>query len=540
MIRYADRDMSPVICEAIALLCLNSSPSFPEREELRKKAAESIFSRMGGRFFTSENIGETFLALSALFEYDSEFLNGAVMAEMIMKLASVESEEGGPYYSSPEKIGNIDIGVNACIAYFLFLQDVSLPSLISLTEEAIDREELGSDIFDSCYPVIFIISKYYNGERKEKLIDIARSLGEKAESELEKTLIALSLESLERESVSSACGMDDEESKMTDLIIDKARSRFSVLRGEIREIAMRAIKRTMEGNKDRQMSLMPFYMKKALGRKGETISDELVADIGLTNIFFWTAFIIYDDFWDEDEKADPEMLPAANLFARHYSCFFSGLFPEESGFNLFFDSIMDKLDASNAWETVNCRTKVEGPVFFIPDHLPEYGDYALKYYPASGHILGPVAMFYLLGYGDDSEEVKALISYFRNYLIAMQINDDAHDWEEDIRRGHLSTVVVPLVESYMRRHPEADRINLDNNLDELKEIFWLEAIVPISAQAIRHTEESRVSLDSVSIIENKAPLYRFIDISENIAKKAIKEQGNSTDFISAYKEPELF
>ena len=57
------------------------------------------------------------------------------------------------------------------------------------------------------------------------------------------------------------------------------------------------------------MSLMSFYTKEAFGKKGEKISDDIVAEMGLANIFFWTAFIIYDDFWDEDEEAQPRKLP---------------------------------------------------------------------------------------------------------------------------------------------------------------------------------------------------------------------------------------
>ncbi|HCU70562.1 MAG TPA: hypothetical protein DIC35_02265, partial [Candidatus Moranbacteria bacterium] len=225
------------------------------------------------------------------------------------------------------------------------------------------------------------------------------------------------------------------------------------------------------------------------------------------------------------------ILPTANLYARHYVDFFNFLLPEQSGFRAFFHELMDKLDAANTWETVHCRTKIEGNKFFIPQNLPDYGNYDFKFQPASGHILGPVALLVYLGYDLNSEEVQNLIAYFKNYLIAMQINDDAHDWEEDMRRGHLSTVVVMLLKDLAWTKESVD---LDKDIVELKKTFWFKTIGRASQAAVDYAEKSRAALDALMIIENKAPLERFITDTENIAKKALKEQKESVNFIENY------
>jgi hypothetical protein len=158
----------------------------------------------------------------------------------------------------------------------------------------------------------------------------------------------------------------------------KAQERFVGFSPDMKNSALSQVERTMRGNRDKQMSLMAYYTKKALGKRGESFSDEFIAQMGLANIFFWTAFIIYDDFWDEDEAAQPKILPTANLFARHYTDFFSSLLPPETKFRDFFHELMDRLDEANTWETIHCRTKVNNGKFFIPEKLPDYGEYELK------------------------------------------------------------------------------------------------------------------------------------------------------------------
>jgi hypothetical protein len=276
---------------------------------------------------------------------------------------------------------------------------------------------------------------------------------------------------------------------------------------------------------------MSYFTKQALGKKAKKISDELIAEMSLANIFFWTAFIIYDDFWDEDEAADPHILPTANLYARHYVDLFTSLFPKEKGFRAFFHDLMDKLDGANTWETMHCRAEVRGSKFIIPDQFPNYGNYEFKYRPASGHVLGPVAILVKLGYSINSPEVRNFISYFKNYLIAMQINDDSHDWEEDLNRGHISTVVAMLLEDLNWPKKEID---LKTDLPELKKVFWFKTIARAAQTAVNHTKKSRKALRSISIFEDFSSLERLINITEKVAKDALEEQKITADFLNSY------
>ena len=295
---------------------------------------------------------------------------------------------------------------------------------------------------------------------------------------------------------------------------------------------MASIEKTIRGNPDKQMSLMAQYMKEALGSRGAQIPEEVVIEMGLANIFFWTAFIIYDDFWDEDEAAAPRLLPIANLFARHYVDFFDNVLPAMPEFRTFFHSLMDKLDGANAWETRHCRTRVEGGRFFVPKVLPEYGEYDQKFYPASGHMLGSVALLAGLGYDLQSAEVQHLIEYFKQYLIAMQLNDDGHDWEEDMARGHISTVVDMLLRDLQW---EGETIDLVKDKAALQQALWFKTLPRVVEKTLHHTQLSRRALESMMVIENLEPLAEYFRMSERSVLAAQKEQQRSVEFLQAFE-----
>ncbi len=483
------------------------------------------------QWIKSDNLLFVFLNAAETAERYPNTITGADLARLLNILARAEIKEGGPYRSfTDSRDGDVDIGANIAIAYFLSLQGVDLPALNKLIEKAIVNNDFKSKFFASEQPVVYLLAKFYNGKQKQSVIDSLSGIS--CNDDLDRKLASASLALLKRNQEKVSDGFNSEEERIIGMIRKMAREKFSRLGKDFRETAMREFENTIEGNPDKQMSLMAYYMKLALGAKGREIPDEMAAKMGLANIFFWSAFIIYDNFWDCDEEAKPSVLPVANLFARHYTDFFGSLCDKE--FNGLFHQLMDKLDAANNWETLYCRTKVENSVFTIPETLPVYGDYALKYQPSSGHILGPVAMLFMIGFHADSAEVHHLTEYFRNYLIAMQINDDAHDWLEDMQRGHLSTVVMMLLEDWRQDYPGIKKIDLQADLEKLQRLFWFKTIKRASQTVLDYTGKSRHALRSLKIIENFEPLERYTVLNENVAKKALAEQEMSIEFLKEF------
>lgn len=446
-----------------------------------------LLSQKDDHWIFNQKISLNFILIAALFKHCPDKFSGQTLAKILKLLTSYESQVGGPYFNENREI---DLTTNLAIAYFLFLNEVKLPKLESFINVAKKKTTTQLDIY--------LLKKIYQINSPKEL--------QKPADEI-----------------------------MITKLIKAAKQRFTNLNKDLKKIALMEIERTIKNNSDKQMSLISYYFKLALGKKGQTIGDDFIIQASLANIFYWTAFIIYDDFWDEDEKAIPKILPAANLYARHYIDFYTHALPENTKFRNFFQVLMDKLDAANTWETVCCRTKVTNYKFIIPKDLPDYKNYDLKFYPASGQILGPITLLLKTGFKLDSPEIKNVINFFKNYLIAMQINDDAHDWLEDMKRGHLSTVVVLLIKDWQSRYPEQKEIDLIEDLKKLQQLFWFNTVKKSSKLALAHTSKSRAALNKLSFLEDLAPLEHYINITEKTAKTAINEQLKSLSFLKEFK-----
>lgn len=445
------------------------------------------------------------LRRNATYVTQGGIIDGAELARILSILATLEVKEGGPYGLTIEKHpGDIDLGLNLVVADFLQSCDVRLPNVDAYIENACRQGVTTSRVVDS--DMLAKLKAQY-----------VRTLSPQKNTVASKNTDTLSAD----------------EAHMMTCIRKEAKERLRHVSDNLANNAMEVMERTIAGNPDKQMSLMAYYMREALGEKGKKFTDEYIAALGLANVFFWTAFIVYDDFWDEDEAAEPRLLPTANFFARHYTDYFSTVLPQGSGFRALFHEIMDKLDAANTWEMHECRMRIEGNLCHIPETLPAYDDFSIKFYPAAGHVLGPVALLVELGYDPESDEVKNLINYFKHYLIAMQLNDDAHDWREDLLRGHISTAVYFLLRRWQERHPEKQYLHLKDDMPELEQFFWFDVLTPLSETVLERAEKARVALGSLTCTQNPAPLEQFIIKNERVAREALDEQKRSTSFLAA-------
>jgi hypothetical protein len=418
-------------------------------------------------------------------------ISGRTLAEIVHALADREVYVGGPYEILPEeanslgnKVALVNLELNLAVRTFLYKLGITLPSMHVPENKALRVKN----------------HKAYTGFNSD--------LSENTSFEEEKNIILGQIYTL-------------------------AHKRFKEFPKPMYEKAVEVITKTIERNKDSQIMLMPLFIRMALGKTGKEFSDAHVSEIAFNGILFWAATIIYDDFWDEDDSANPELLPIANVFTRQYIQYFNSLSPE---FTVFFHRIMDKLDAANAWETRECRMDKDGLTLVIPDELPEYGEYENKFYPAAGIIFGPVWMLLELGYILESQEVLALIAYFQQYIIGMQLNDDMHDWKEDLGRGHISTAVQKLLTFWMIDHPNACEIDLTKDMPEFERLFWFKVISPLAIEGMAHSKMSYAALKDCLCIKNPEVLEEFIARNDRIARKAYCEYTQSMEFISGMPE----
>jgi len=328
----------------------------------------------------------------------------------------------------------------------------------------------------------------------------------------------------------------------------KRRQRFLKLDDDLKKQALKQLGKTLKRDKDKQIVLIPHFFRVSLGQNGKGVLNDLVVQLGLANLYGWMAYTIYDDFLDK--QGDPKLLSVANLCLRESTIIFNTALPQKSKFQSFLQWIADAVDAANTWEVTHCRAKIRNPKFEIRNFtIPEYGDLSQLAEKSFGHALGPAAILFSLGYSNKSPEIKNLMKFFKHYLIARQLNDDAHDWERDLKMGHVNAVGAEILKkAKSQKSPaspsEAGRAKVKtttkksklDNTQLLPEIFWYEIVVNVCDEVLRHVQKARGYIKKVSVVTDTAIFEKILSKIEQSAAQALKEREETLKFLKAYQE----
>jgi hypothetical protein len=552
-----------------------------------------------------DDLDDTCCAMSALISNDPKIIPVKAIAKVVNILSFCESKEGGPYYTwitsadADKGWKDIDLAVNSNIAFFLSLQRVDLPSLVSLTEKAIFSEKYNSNYYHSSFSVIYFISRWYRGKKKDEIItyllkkrlknyswgnplETALSvstlinLGYKKEK-LEESIgyilknrvngewkacpfviekikkeqkyysgsteltTAFCLEALgkfitQKKSVENKrkARTDGESKKIYEKIINFTDRRFSNFSSEITENFSVVRRKILKGDEANRITLLPYYFQKSLG-KNKYVDEKISIELGAASLYGWIAYTIYDDFFDSE--GDPKFLSLANICLRELVSIYYDNFSKDKNFLKLFRDTMDRIDAANIWEMTNCRVRVTGSQLMVPDRLPDFGNMEKLADRSIGHALGPAAMLYLDTGSIESTEVKNLMAFFENYIIARQLNDDAHDWEEDIKKGQLSPVAVSVLNKYLKRdgNKTTKELDLKRETEELQKIFWHEVIREVCDKTLFHIEKAKKHLEVISTMKNKSVFEGILEAVKNSAQEAIVEQKEMLEFLEEYR-----
>ena len=617
-----------IVPSNIVLSCLNSLESFKLLQKVRKRTAQFLLSQKSEHWSLNywirdskearttpypDDLDDTFCALAALYQYNPKLIDGSAMAKIVTLLTAVEEKEGGPYNmwlvpSNTDKgWKRIDLVVNSNIAYFLSLQDISLPNVNAFIEQAIENEDY---IFPYCsiYPAIYFISRFYKGKKTKQIKDLLLSkrqadgkwenplytalaisslfnlssgkiprlqnsieylISEQSDGKWkpysfyielktkEKTYYsgsaslttAFCLEALNKFKVKSqklkvavkSSKLKYEGQRIYEEIIKKAKQRFSVLDSDLKKQTLKSLEKTIKRDKDKQIVLMPYFFKITLNRKD--VSDDLLIELGLANLYGWISYTIYDDFLDDE--GDSRLLSVANLCLRELTTIFNSILPKDTGFVSFFRQIMDGLDSANTWEVSSCRFPPKRTV--LSDlkgqslKLPDYKSYSKLAERSLGHALGPAAILFSLGYNTSSSELKNLMKFFKHYLIARQLNDDAHDWERDLKMGQINAVGVEIlkrVKSPQHQSVQGRRQSKVKSNELFQQVFWYDVVVGVCQTVLKHVQLARKCLKKISVIKNPSLLEKLLQSPEKSAHKALLEREETIRFLKEYESTE--
>ncbi len=482
-----------------------------------------------------DDLDSTSCAFSSLDLLNGENA-GEALAYFAMMLSSLESEEGGPYYTwiapNDERLWkDIDFAVNANIAYALSRVGAELESLNLLMENAIESREFVSPYYETQFPVAFFISRGYSGKKKGQLEKWLIDNIDKAQNHLDLSFCLLGL-------INCGCDLADFDNYVKQLVDYIASDNESIYpfvietnKGGVKEysgslslqiaLALQIINDYSNDTPKEQedSSLQPFLFelesrmaarlkgnpdikdlfterseritKKPDGKeiilislilanslpeeKKEKIDSEFLISLAVISLCGWIAYSIYDDFLDDE--GNPLYLPLANFCLREIATTLRGNTTDE-----FFElscKILDSMDSANLWEIQNAR--------FDPSDISKvsseiYGNYDMLSDRSMGHAIGPILVLSKLGFKADSSEVLSLISFFKNYIIARQLNDDLRDCLQDFKAGNLTPAVSVLLDVIRNN-------SIDPHDDtEINKVVWNDVLPIISNLSLRYSE----------------------------------------------------
>lgn len=494
---------------------------------------------------------------------------------------------------------DVDPAVNSNIGFFLSLVDAELPNLTEFVEARIKKNNITSPYYPQIYPILYFICRAYpKNSKTQKIADILLSkmnqqgywenplntalaisallsIGVpvsrvengikyliKQKEGLQKAYsfcidpainntiyysgspaltVAFCLEALGKYSTllvanTSTLLKESYAQKIQKSVCVQVQNHYQNLSKDLNKNAQKIIVLISKMDEKNHITHLPYLFQKALGKNGEKVSNKIIISLGAANLYGWIAYTIYDDFLDGEGVS--EMLPVANIALRELTKIFCDIASTSNGFEKLFNSIMDKIENANAWEISNCRMVIaDGEIDIKNFKLPKFGNLDVLAHKSLGHALGPLAVLFSLGFSEKSLESKHLLAFFTYYLIARQLNDDAHDWEEDLKKGHITPVGALLLKKIKLKN-KISRKKYTKLLPQLQEIFWDETIVDVCRLIENNLKKARKSLKSVSTITDSSFFEELLIPLDKTILQTREERQRTIQFISSYNAPD--
>ena len=546
-----------------------------------------------------DDLDDTFCALNAIYLFDKGLITGSAYAYIIQLLTAAEEKEGGPYKTwliSQNTSGwdDIDIVVNSNIAFFLHMQETNLPNLQLFFEKRLQKKDIQSPYYPSVYPFFYFLSRFYDDKKNiENILLANRNNMGYWENPLNTSLAVLALlngnfpaKKIENSIAYLLEKQNENQWQAYAFCIDPAENGMKYYAGssalttafcltaislfinrtqemklhktnndqkinsyieeivntkllkfkskEFTEMGNAVLGEIMVKDTAKQIPLMPYYFSQSLGKNGKVIQKKDIIMLGQANVLGWLAYTIYDDFLDDE--GNPNLLPLANIYLRRLIKIFDTAFVKNKAIASFFHTMLDTIEYANEWEVTNCRLKLANKMINIEElKIPDFDNLEQLANKSLGHGLGPLTILLLLGYKQTSKEFISLYHFFTHYLIAKQLHDDAHDWEEDLSKGHITfAVALILKKAREKKIITTKKIEIKKIIPKLQKLFWYEIIEEICSYIYDHVKNAQKELESFSIILDKNILENLLLVYKDSADKALEERKKTIDFLQTY------
>lgn len=281
-----------------------------------------------------------------------------------------------------------------------------------------------------------------------------------------------------------------------------------------------------QSNNGKEILLGSSILNNSLRQKPENTEHDL--ELGTANLFGWIAYTIYDDIIDE--QTNTSLLPVANVAHRISLAKFLNVAPDDASKQYVRDAF-DKIDVANAVELKNFRALVSANSIIIDD-FPDYSNLSVLAEKSIGHTLPLLLSLVDAGYSVDSKKFSLLEHALQNYLIAKQLNDDAHDWQDDLLSGNMTYVVTILLRDLCLPFGSYNK----NSLIEIAQIrFWYKTVLEICNIIESHISSGEKALKESGLFQPESEIYDLFNSLHKTLQTTRTEQKTTIAFLEGFK-----
>jgi hypothetical protein len=498
-----------------------------------------------------DDLDDTACVIAGLALHDKKILDGELLGKIVSALLACEVQPGGPYRTwlisadANPVWRDIDPTVNAHLAFALGSIEIDLPGLDEYLDGALKNQKLQSPYYPNELSALSALSRRPQGRESFiikrvlelrngstwgnpvadalalgillRLGDASGPWGSEIEQQAraEKSFspyafcidpsqkgvkhycgasaltAALILEALAlvRENISTEPSYSRAD-EIHERIVERANVFVGSLAPEFSKAARLAIELAIKKDVKRQITLTPLTAVGLLGERGENVSERVIESLGLASLYGWLSYTLLDDVMDGDR--DASALPLATTFLRKMQSVFDEILPENIHFHRWVMRMMNRVDASNAWELSRCRFHVKDGQIVLPEIIPSFREDWMLFGRSIGHAIGPVGILCSLGESPESFPCQEMLTRYCELILVKQMHDDAHDWESDLMRGQINSAGARVLERWYRLHPEqrASHVLIDEVREEWRTIFWMEILPTYSQEIVQRCERS--------------------------------------------------
>lgn len=486
---------------------------------------------------------------------------------------------------------DVDAAVNSNVGFTLAQHGVYLDSLVAYIEELIDTKTFSSPYYHTDYPALYFLSRWYSGRKVDllcrdimsrrqqdhswgnplhtalalmtlhnfgyedkslqKSVDyvcsaqkdghwpayafvvekIEKAKGQTTYSGSAALTTALCVEAIHTYSTPSKQPVKEQHNEQVEAILELVENRFSTCGADLQQVARSVLHGMIDENQDKQIILLPYWFAEATGEQKQ---EDFLQQLSLLSVFGWMAYTVIDNIIDDEEES--REVSVGMLCLREAWSIAQQLLPEHSEFTTIVSQTFDSMDSANAWEVAHTRFEPSAlfsdSIFSID--IPNYAEYDKLVERSFGHALGPIAILLKCGADMDSLEMQATIGFFSAYILARQLLDDAHDWEEDLRSGRINSAGAFVLQKYVaddvvHRHlyPQEDRIA------QLRHIFWYDVISDMTERIFVQVEAARKHIETLQL-KNPQRFLQTLDRIKKSAQEAESQKKNVIHFLEEY------